>query len=166
MRGSVVKRGSGYSVVVELDKDPVTGKRRQKLAPAARGPREPPKRALTELLVAAKDSGTYVGASIPTVRAVRRRMAGRDSTHGAAVNALQLRPEPPTTCRAPPRVRAAMPRPAGPLMPCTRRCWRMGTDDRNAPDGGLYPAAFAISTRSSTGHSRMPSVGSSRPEPR
>lgn len=30
MRGSVVKRGAGYSVVVELDRDPVTGKRRQK----------------------------------------------------------------------------------------------------------------------------------------
>ena len=30
MRGSVVKRGDGYSVVVELDRDPVTNKRRQK----------------------------------------------------------------------------------------------------------------------------------------
>jgi hypothetical protein len=30
MRGSVVKRGNGYSVVVELDRDPITGKRRQK----------------------------------------------------------------------------------------------------------------------------------------
>jgi integrase len=29
-RGSVVKRGNGYSVVVELERDPVTGKRRQK----------------------------------------------------------------------------------------------------------------------------------------
>ena len=30
MRGSVVRRGAGYSVVVELDRDPVTGRRRQK----------------------------------------------------------------------------------------------------------------------------------------
>ena len=30
MRGSVVKGGNGYSVVVELDRDPVTDKRRQK----------------------------------------------------------------------------------------------------------------------------------------
>jgi integrase len=29
-RGSVVKRGNGYSVVVELERDPITGKRRQK----------------------------------------------------------------------------------------------------------------------------------------
>ena len=30
MRGSVVKRGASYSVVVDLDRDPATGKRRQK----------------------------------------------------------------------------------------------------------------------------------------
>jgi integrase len=30
MRGSVIKRGNGYSVVVELDRDPITNKRRQK----------------------------------------------------------------------------------------------------------------------------------------
>ena len=30
MRGSVVRRGNGYSVVVELERDPITGKRRQK----------------------------------------------------------------------------------------------------------------------------------------
>jgi len=29
MRGSIVKRGAGYAVVVELDRDPVSGKRRQ-----------------------------------------------------------------------------------------------------------------------------------------
>ena len=65
MRGSVVKRGNGYSVVVELDRDPVTGKRRQrwhsgyltkKLAEGA----------LTELL-SAKDKGTYVPKSRQTI---------------------------------------------------------------------------------------------------
>jgi hypothetical protein len=30
MRGSVVKRGNIYSIVVELDRDPITNKRRQK----------------------------------------------------------------------------------------------------------------------------------------
>jgi integrase len=30
MRGSVVRRGDGYSVVVELERDPITGHRRQK----------------------------------------------------------------------------------------------------------------------------------------
>jgi hypothetical protein len=30
MRGSVVKRGNIYSIVVELDRDPTTNKRRQK----------------------------------------------------------------------------------------------------------------------------------------
>jgi integrase len=56
MRGSVVKRGNGYSVVVELDRDPITGKRRQKWHSGYRTKRDA-ERALTELL-AAKDSGT------------------------------------------------------------------------------------------------------------
>ena len=29
MKGSIIKRGASYSVVVELDRDPVTGKRRR-----------------------------------------------------------------------------------------------------------------------------------------
>jgi hypothetical protein len=29
MRGSIIKRGGGYTIVVELERDPVTGKRRQ-----------------------------------------------------------------------------------------------------------------------------------------
>jgi hypothetical protein len=58
VRGSVVKRGNGYSVVVELDRDPITGKRRQKWHSGYRTKRDA-ERALTELL-AAKDSGSYV----------------------------------------------------------------------------------------------------------
>jgi integrase len=58
MRGSVVKRGNGYSVVVELDRDPVTNKRRQKWHSGYRTKRDA-ERALTEIL-AAKDSGGYV----------------------------------------------------------------------------------------------------------
>jgi integrase len=58
MRGSVVKRGDRYSVVVELDRDPITGKRRQKWVSGYRTKRDA-ERALTEIL-AAKDSGGYV----------------------------------------------------------------------------------------------------------
>jgi integrase len=65
MRGSVVKRGDGYSVVVELDKDPVTGKRRQKWHSGYRNKRAA-ERALTELLTA-RDGGTYVEPSKQTL---------------------------------------------------------------------------------------------------
>jgi integrase len=58
MRGSVVKRGSNYSVVVELDRDPITGKRRQKWHSGYRTKKDA-ERALTELLTA-KDSGAYI----------------------------------------------------------------------------------------------------------
>jgi integrase len=65
VRGSVVKRGDGYSVVVELDKDPVTGKRRQRWHSGYRKKKDA-ERALTELLTA-KDNGTYVPKSRQTV---------------------------------------------------------------------------------------------------
>ena len=58
MRGSVVKRGDGYSVVVELDRDPITGKRRQKWHSGYRTKRDA-ERALSEI-VASVHSGTYV----------------------------------------------------------------------------------------------------------
>jgi hypothetical protein len=58
MRGSVVKRGSGYSVVVELDRDPVTNKRRQKWHSGYRTKREA-ERALSEI-VASVHSGNYI----------------------------------------------------------------------------------------------------------
>jgi hypothetical protein len=58
MRGSVVKRGDGYSIVVELDRDPVTNKRRQKWHSGYRTKRDA-ERALTEIL-ASKQAGGYV----------------------------------------------------------------------------------------------------------
>ena len=58
MRGSTVKRGNGYSVVIELDKDPVTGNRRQKWHSGYRTKRDA-ERALTEI-VASVHSGTYL----------------------------------------------------------------------------------------------------------
>jgi hypothetical protein len=61
MRGSVVKRGTGYSVVVELDRDPQTGKRRQKWHSGYRTKREA-ERAVAEL-VGDVNRGTYVPKS-------------------------------------------------------------------------------------------------------
>ena len=58
MRGSVVKRGNGYSVVVELDRDPITGKRRQKWHSGYRTKREA-ERALSEI-VSSVHSGSYI----------------------------------------------------------------------------------------------------------
>jgi integrase len=57
MRGSVVKRGNIYSIVVELDRDPITNKRRQKWHSGFRTKRDA-ERALTEI-VAAVHAGTY-----------------------------------------------------------------------------------------------------------
>lgn len=58
MRGSVVKRGDGYSVVVDLDRDPITGKRRQKWSSGYRTKRDA-ERALSEI-VASVHAGAYV----------------------------------------------------------------------------------------------------------
>jgi integrase len=58
MRGSVVKRGDGYSVVVDLDRDPVTGKRRQKWHSGFRTKRVA-ERALSEI-VASVHAGHYL----------------------------------------------------------------------------------------------------------
>ena len=65
MRGSVVKRGDGYSVVVEFDRDPVTGKRRQKWHSGYRTKRDA-ERGLAELL-GNVNRGTYVPRSRQTV---------------------------------------------------------------------------------------------------
>jgi integrase len=57
VRGSVVKRGDGYSVVVELDRDPVTGRRRQKWHSGYRTKRDA-ERTMSEI-VASVHAGTY-----------------------------------------------------------------------------------------------------------
>jgi hypothetical protein len=69
MRGSVVKRGDGYSVVVELDRDPITGKRRQKWHSGYRTEREA-ERALNEI-AASVHSGTT--SSPPSRRSQNHR---------------------------------------------------------------------------------------------
>jgi integrase len=58
VRGTVVKRGNGYSVVVELDRDPITNKRRQKWHSGFRTKRDA-ERALSEI-VASVHVGTYL----------------------------------------------------------------------------------------------------------
>ncbi|MDQ3784417.1 MAG: site-specific integrase [Actinomycetota bacterium] len=58
MRGSVIKRGKSWSVVVELPPDPETGKRRQRWHSGYRTRKEA-ERARVELL-SIVDSGTYV----------------------------------------------------------------------------------------------------------
>jgi integrase len=65
MRGSVVKRGTTYSVVVELDRDPVTNKRRRKWHSGYRTKRDA-ERALAEMVDAA-NRGTYVPKTRLTV---------------------------------------------------------------------------------------------------
>lgn len=67
MRGSVVKRGTGYSVVVELERDPVTGKRRQKWH-SGYPTKRAAERALADL-VAALHGGTYIEPTKQTLGA-------------------------------------------------------------------------------------------------
>jgi hypothetical protein len=66
MKGSVVKRGAGYSVIVELDRDPITGRRRQKWHSGYRTKREA-ERALSEI-VASVHTGAYVEPTKQTLR--------------------------------------------------------------------------------------------------
>jgi hypothetical protein len=66
VRGSVVKRGAGYSVIVELDRDPITGKRRQKWHSGYRTKREA-ERALSEI-VTAVHAGSYAEPTRQTLR--------------------------------------------------------------------------------------------------
>lgn len=57
-RGSVIKRGDGYTVKLELPRDPQTGKRRQKWVSGFKTKKEA-ERARTDML-AKLDAGTYV----------------------------------------------------------------------------------------------------------
>jgi integrase len=94
MRGSVVKRGDGYTVVVELDRDPITGKRRQKWHSGYRTKRDA-ERALTELL-AARDKGAYLEPTKQTLSDFTREWLAaikptiRPSTHHSYSRNLQL----------------------------------------------------------------------------
>jgi hypothetical protein len=94
MRGSVVKRGNAYSIVVELDRDPTTNKRRQKWHSGYRTKKEA-ERALTEML-ASLDAGTYLEPSKQTLSEFARewlvaiRPTIRPSTHHSYSRNLTL----------------------------------------------------------------------------
>jgi integrase len=94
MRGSVVKRGDGYSVVVELERDPITNKRRQKWHSGYRTKKDA-ERALTEQL-AARDAGTYLEPTKQTLSEFTREWLAaikptvRPSTHYSYGRNLQL----------------------------------------------------------------------------
>ncbi len=65
MRGTIIKRGSRYSVVVELDRDPLTGKRRREWHSGYTTKRDA-EAARVEIL-ARLQSGNYVAPSKRTV---------------------------------------------------------------------------------------------------
>jgi integrase len=94
MRGSVVKRGDGYSVVVELDRDPVTNKRRQKWHSGYRTKKDA-ERALTGML-ASLDAGTYLEPTKQTLNEFTREWLAaikptiRPSTHYSYGRNLRL----------------------------------------------------------------------------
>jgi hypothetical protein len=105
MRGSVVRRGDGYTVVVELDRDPVTNKRRQKWHSGYRTKRDA-ERALSEI-VASLHTGSYLEPTKQTLSDFTREWLAAFKADNSTVNALQLQPEPAATCVAAARFRAA-----------------------------------------------------------
>jgi integrase len=94
MRGSVVKRGNGYAVVVELDRDPITGKRRQKWHSGFRTKRDA-ERALSEI-VSSVHTGSYLEPTKQTLSDYAREWLKaieptiRPSTHYSYSRNLQL----------------------------------------------------------------------------
>ena len=152
MRGSVVKRGDGYSVIVELDRDPITGKRRQKWHSGYRTKRDA-ERALNELQADA-GKGTYVPKSRQAVREyVEEWLAAikptvRPSTHYSYGRNLQLHVVP----RIGSAPLAAVD--AGTLNALYAALLADG--GRITPEAAFHLVAFATSTRSSTGHSKTP----------
>jgi integrase len=98
MRGSVVKRGATYSVVLELDRDPQTGRRRQKWHGGYRTKRAA-ERALAEA-VDAINHGTYIPKTRQAVnefvaewlRAIEPTV--RPATHYSYKRNLRLHVEP------------------------------------------------------------------------
>ena len=90
MRGHVRKRGSSWSLVVDVGRDPETGKRRQTWRSGFRTRREA-ERGLTELL-GRLEGGAYVEASRETVADFLREWL-------AAIEVCGLRPNTLSTYR-------------------------------------------------------------------
>ena len=146
MRGSVVKRGSSYSVVVELDRDPATNKRRQKWHSGFRTKRDA-ERALAEM-VDAVNRGTYVAKTRQTVAEFAVEWLAaieptvRPATHYSYVRNLRLHVEPyigTATLVSSTRARS---------IAFTRPCWPAGARTKSGAD--YHPGRCATSTRSFT----------------
>lgn len=65
MRGSVIKRGNRWAVVIDLSVDPATGKRQRKWHSGYRTKREAEKARIA--LLSAVDTGTYIDPSSLTL---------------------------------------------------------------------------------------------------
>ena len=65
MRGSIIRRGTGYSVVIELGRDPHTGRRRQKWHSGYRTKREA-EAALAELIASVNQAPTSTRPARPS----------------------------------------------------------------------------------------------------
>jgi integrase len=94
MRGTIFKRGDKYSVVVEIDRDPITGRRRQKWHSGYRTKRDA-ERALSEI-VGALHAGTYVEPTKQTLSEFAREWLAaikptlRPATHYSYERNLRL----------------------------------------------------------------------------
>jgi hypothetical protein len=98
MRGSIVKRGKGYAVVVELDRDPLTGKRRQKWHSGYRT-KKLAEDALSELVGGVK-TGTYVARTKQTLSMFVEDWLTAIKPTRPSGHPLQLRQEPAVACPA------------------------------------------------------------------
>jgi hypothetical protein len=155
VRGSVVKRGDGYSVVVELDRDPVTGRRRQKWHSGYRTKRDA-ERTMSEI-VAAVHAGTYAEPTRQTLGDfVEDWLAAieptiRPSTHYSYARNLRL--------HALPRLGSVQLRriDAGMLNGLYAELLADGKQSNGG--GGLSPRSVRYATPSSTEHSGMRCAG-------
>ena len=96
MRGSIIKRGGTYAVVVELDRDPATGKRRRKWHSGYRTRRDA-EAARIEIL-GRLQRGEFVGPSKLALGEylTERWLPTRESRAGAVdVRELRLKRAPP-----------------------------------------------------------------------
>ena len=149
MRGSIVKRGKGYAVVVELGRDPVTGRRQQKWHSGLRTKRMA-EDALAEMVHGVK-SGTYVTKTRQTLAEyVTEWLAAieptvRPSTHYSYARNLRLHVLPYLGGTSLHAVDAGM------LNGLYARLLADGRRDTKA--GGLSPAIGALRA-----HDRAPGV--------
>ena len=150
MRGSVVKRGDGYSVVVELDRDPVTNKGRQKWRSGYRTRRDA-ERALSEI-IASVHSGSYTEPTKQNLREFSTEWLAaieptiRPATHYSYSRNLRL--------HVIPRLGSVQLRRIDAGMLNTLYAALLADGRKDHAGGGLSPRSVRYITRSCTGHSR------------